>query len=300
MSKKGNIKIGNCLNGSPSVFSRIHVTKSYKINNKFAIDNDFNNDSTSLRFRLPFANKDNFDNNLRIMNSAYITIKNLKYILTQEGDRVIASPLYLKAEILEKLPTVDIGLYSDWCNKLTFNRKAVLECNLVNDKTEYRETEIISGDGFLFKTSSINSIIEISEVLDTINILPSEVIRFLTLRLELYTELHDKDDIDSLTYARIETPTVKDILLAKKMADSVGSDNNEMLDLYENKVVEGRKEKAISLSEFEDKYGKLAIEADNEEEDEFVEDSFLNLPFIKVGMYIVIILILCYYVKILY
>lgn len=270
MSKRGNIKIGTVVNGMPSMLSKIHVTKSYKINNQFVMDNDFNNDSTSLRFRLPFANKDNFDNNLRIMNSAFIKIKNFKYILTQEGDRVIASPLDLKAGTLEKLPTVDLGLYTDWCDKLTFNRKAILECNLINDKTEDGDTETVSGDGFLFKTSSVNSIVEMSEVLDTINDLPSEVVRFLTLKLELYTKLYNKGNIENLTYVRIETPTVKDILLAKKMADTFGSDNNAMLALFEDGVAKRRKDVTITVAEFEKMYGQFTIEADNDDDGEFM------------------------------
>lgn len=275
MTKRGNIKIGTVVKGLPTILSTIHVTKPYKIDNNFELDEDFNQNQKSLKFKLPYANIENFDNNFKILTSAFIKIKNFKYILNKEEDNVVAYPLDVLKNSTKKLPIIKLGLYKDWSEKLEFQTKGILECILIKSNTENGDIETASGDSFLFKTSSDNSKIEIKEVLDIIKeSVPADAIRFLNLKLELHTKLFKKGQLNEVTYARIELPTDKDILLAKKMADTFGKENLEILNKFENSKIKIKNENAIlSVEEFEKEYGSFTIEADSEDEQEFLNFS---------------------------
>lgn len=271
MTKRGNVKIGISVSGMPTILSSINITKAYKENGSFVLDEDFDQNQKTIKFKLPYVNKNNFNLNFKLMNAAFIKIKNLKYMLLKEDDIVIAYPLDVKRKLNKKLPKINLGNFQDWSQKLSFNEKAILECLLVKKEIKDGEENTISGDSYLFKTSSSNSIIEIDEILSIISKLEPEIIRFLTLKLELHTKIYKKGTLSEITYARIQMPSTRDILLAKKMADTFGKENNEILNMIEDARAEKVREgDIISKEDFEKEFGLFTIEEDSDDENEFI------------------------------
>jgi len=263
LNKSGNIKIGGTENGLPKQYSKMFVTAAHKSGGEnFKEIKGFENGVDSLDITLPFSTDlaKNFDVGLI---SFVILNSSVKYYAKEILGKVYLFPLEPNfSDPLSDMPVILLGEYKDWKDKLQFKRGAILYARIPS---------VDSSGVFYFKTQSAHSIEQISNTLDTMKRIDSNIIRLSKFKLEIFTKLFRKGDIEEVTYTRLLPPTNENILNASCKISENNKSGLEALNIMEEDILKRREDSikgALSLELVKPYFGdkdiiiQLDMEAD--------------------------------------
>lgn len=211
--KLGNIKIGQVINGQPTMLNKLVLTKPVKEgDDNFVKYEGCENGYSTLKVRLPFVN--NLINSFDTRESSFITINDIKYIARDLDGEVYA--FLLENQGPNSIPVIHMGSAANIGAKLGLQTRALLNVFVMNDTDD----DFLGGKlgTFTFKTSSANSLYEIQNALNSVSHISPDILRLASFTLEVTSKKSSNSDVGEVTYVRLLPPSLKAIAAAAKTA----------------------------------------------------------------------------------
>jgi len=211
--KLGNIKIGQVINGQPTMLNKLVLTKPVKEgDDNFVKYEGCENGYSTLKVRLPFVN--NLINSFDTRESSFITINDIKYIARDLDGEVYA--FLLENQGPNSIPVIHMGSAANIGAKLGLQTRALLNVFVMNDTDD----DFLGGKlgTFTFKTSSANSLYEIQNALNSVSHINPDILRLASFTLEVTSKKSSNSDVGEVTYVRLLPPSLKSIAAAAKTA----------------------------------------------------------------------------------